>query len=195
MALTFTLIWAALVLSVVSSLVGGEAETVFPRIEGKALTGRKFEVPGDLAKAHNLILVAFLREQQEDVDTWIPRAESIESSDPDFAFFEFPVLPEMNPVSRWFIYQGMRGGIPSEEARARTVTFHLEKEEFKRTLGIASEDHISVFLVDPEGAVIWRSKGRWSQEKEGDLRSVLEKAGSDRPDTTQSHPEQEPDLD
>jgi hypothetical protein len=79
----------------------------------------------------------------------------------------------MNSVSKWFIYRGMRSGITSERARERTVTFHLDKEQFRRDLGIESEDYISVFLVDSEGALIWRGLGEWSQEKEDSLRRAL----------------------
>jgi hypothetical protein len=167
---------AAIVLLAVSTGLGSEGETVFPRVEGKALTGDKFEVPGDLGRARNLILVAFLREHQEDIDTWIPRADSLEKAFEDFTFYEFPILPEMNAVSRWFIYRGMRSGITSDSARARTVTFHLDKQPFRESLGIESEDYISVFLVNAEGAVLWRATGKWNREKEQDLRKTLGKA-------------------
>jgi hypothetical protein len=141
----------------------------FPSVEGKALTGDKFKVPEDLTKRYNLILVAFQREQQEDIDTWIPGLEELEKAREDFRFYEFPVLPEMNAMVRWFIYQGMRGGITSEEARTRTVTFHLDKERFTKHLGIESEDQIYLFMVNPEGLVLWKDSGIWSEEKERDL--------------------------
>lgn len=173
MTVTASLLGGALVLLMISSVLGSEGQVAFPHVEGKALTGSKFEVPGDLAGDYNLILVAFLREQQEDIDTWMPGADSLEKTNENFAFYEFPVLSEMNAVSRWFIYQGMRGGITSEAARARTVTFHLDKEEFRRQLGIESEDYISVFLVDSASTVLWRTSGKWSEEKEGELREAL----------------------
>jgi hypothetical protein len=170
---TITLIGASIALLMTSTVVGSNAETAFPGIQGRALTGEDFEVPGDLAADYNLILVAFLREQQQDVDTWIPGAESLAESDSNFAFYEFPVLPEMNRLTRWFIYRGMRGGITSEEARARTVTFHLDKEKFRQRLGIETEEHISVFLVDSAGTLLWRTSGRWSQEGQEELKEAL----------------------
>jgi hypothetical protein len=173
MAWTSAILGAALVFFTLSSALGSEAGGVFPVIKGKALTGDSVQVPDDLAGDLNLIVVAFQREQQEDVDTWIPGAESLEKSVDSLRFYEFPVLPEMNSVSKWFIYRGMRSGITSERARERTVTFHLDKEQFRRDLGIESEDYISVFLVDSEGALIWRGLGEWSQEKEDSLRRAL----------------------
>ncbi len=192
MAGTMALFGVSLALLMVSSVLGSEADPAFPHISGKALTGKEFKVPDDLAADCNLILVAFLREQQEDIDTWIPAAEDLEESDSNFTFYEFPVLPEMNRVTRWFIYRGMRSGIGSEEARARTVTFHLDKEEFRRNLNIESEDYISVFLVDSEGTLLWRSTGRWSEEKSDELRRVLLGIGSSRGEAGQTSTDTRP---
>jgi len=161
-------------------LLGGESvvaqmDVKFPSIEGKALSGAAFRAPEGFSKKHNLVLVAFLREQQKDVDTWIPRLEALADSSEGFAFYEFPVLDKMNAVARFFIYRGMRGGIPSERARARTVTFHIDKGDFKARLGIIDESKICLFLVRPDGTIIWQSSGTWSRERENALREAIGK--------------------
>ena len=158
-------------------LMAAEGDPAFPAVEGKALTGEKFQVPASLNKSHNLLLLAFLREQQADIDTWIPRLEQIEESNPEFAFYEFPVLSKMNAMARWWIYHGMRSGIRSETARARTVTFHLDKEELRARLGIESENVIHIFLVDREGTILWRTSGRWSGDKQDSLMLRLNDEG------------------
>jgi len=162
-----------LLFSIFTSLVAEEPDIRIPPIEGKALTGDSFSAPDDFTKPYNLLLIAFLREQQEDIDTWLPRLERVEDANEDFALYEFPILAEMNTVVRWFIYQGMRGGITSERARARTVTFHLDKEIFRRELAIAAEDSIQVMLADSSGTIIWRETGVWSQKKERNLMKVI----------------------
>jgi hypothetical protein len=79
----------------------------------------------------------------------------------------------MNAVARWFIYQGMRGGITSERARARTITFHLDKEKFRSDLEVTSEDSIQVFLTDKTGKVLWRDTGIWSETKQSEMMKFL----------------------
>jgi hypothetical protein len=153
--------------------MNAESDFHFPAVQGKALTGEKFEAPADFDAEYNLVIVAFLREQQEAVDTWIPRMESLEDSLESFAYYEFPVLNQMNAFTRWFIYQGMRSGITSKAARARTVTFHIDKDAFKDQLGIRSENTIHLFLVEANGSVIWRNTGEWDLEKERALRQAL----------------------
>jgi hypothetical protein len=155
------------------SRMNAQMHMKFPSIEGKALTGSAFRAPEDFGKKRNLVIVAFLREQQKDVDTWIPRLESLADSSGEFAFYEFPVLEKMNPVTRFFIYRGMRSGIDSERARARTVTFHIDKGAFKAALGIVDEGVIRLFLVGPRGDVLWQSSGTWSSEKESSLRESV----------------------
>jgi hypothetical protein len=167
------LVALAVMLALVVPMLGSEAEPGFPEIEGKALTGEEFRVPEDLTRPHNLLLIAFLREQQQDVDTWIPKLEKVEDANEDFTFYEFPVLPEMNRAARWFIYHGMRSGITSDRARSRTVTFHLDKGKFKKSLGIDTEDIIQVMLVDSTGVVTWRDSGTWTEEKEKALLEIL----------------------
>jgi hypothetical protein len=152
-----------------ASTAGDGAPLRFPAISGKALNGESFSVPDSLAKANNVLLIAFLREQQEDIDTWLNRLEDLEDEDPSIAVYEFPILPEMNRVSRWFIYQGMRGGITSERARARSVTFHIDKEAFRSALRIDNEDSIQVFLADSSGTVTWRTTGPWSETKHEEM--------------------------
>lgn len=145
------------------------AEDRFPEVTGKALTGEEVTLPADLGKPYSFIAVAFLQKQQADVDTWIPKMEAIEDAREDFAFYEVPTIRGMNRFSRWFIYRGMRGGIPSERARARTVTLHIDKEPFKKALGIEDENSIYLYLVDGQGNLLWSTDGLWSPEKEAEL--------------------------
>jgi carbon monoxide dehydrogenase subunit G len=41
-------------------------------LSGRSLDGRSYELPDDLAKPYNLLVVAFRREQQALVDRWLP---------------------------------------------------------------------------------------------------------------------------
>jgi carbon monoxide dehydrogenase subunit G len=62
-------------------------------LSGRSLDGRSYELPGDLAKPYNLIVVAFKREQQRPVDQWLPWLTRLEQEREDVAVYELPVLP------------------------------------------------------------------------------------------------------
>ena len=46
----------------------------FPNVSGSNLERKRLELPDDFAGQINIVLVAFQRWQQAEVDTWIPAA-------------------------------------------------------------------------------------------------------------------------
>jgi hypothetical protein len=151
----------------------GAGPGAFPDIEGRTLSGRSFSVPDSLEHGLNLVVVAFQRGQQDSVNTWLETLRRLEGELDDFGFYEFPVLPEMNAVARWFIYNGMRRGITSEDGRRRTVTFHLDRPAFMRSLEIDNEESIRLYLLDRRGTILFESEGGWSDDKESKLIGAL----------------------
>ena len=149
---------------------------VFPTVKGSNLSGNKFTLPEDFEGELNLVMVAFLREQQALVDTWIMPADSLEKNFDGFVYYEFPTISRLNPVSRWFINQGMRAGIPNPKARARTITLYIDKESFKRELEIPTEQTIYIFLVDRMGRLLWRSDGEYTSAKAMELEQHIVQA-------------------
>lgn len=154
----------------------GESDrsSVFPTYISHDLNGRKVAVPGDAHSELTLIVVAFQRRQQLDVDGWLERAKPIFASHPGLDYLELPVLRRFNRVSRWFIDNGMRRGIPDEGKRARVITLYLDKEEFRRLTDIEREDDIHLFLVRrSSGEVLWRGHGPVTASAIDDLASAV----------------------
>jgi len=145
----------------------------FPVTVASNLNGEKLTFPGGLKGDFNLLIVAFRREQQSDIDTWLKLLPSIASEHPKLAYYEVPVIDRLNPMVRWFIDNGMRRGIPDKAQRARTVTFYLDKTAFKTALGIASEDRIQLLLIDRAGKVLWRVEGPFTEESKVSLLRAL----------------------
>ena len=111
----------------------GSTLGTFPKLTAANLQKKTLSLPEDFAGERNLLLIAFQRKQQKNVDTWLREMKRFEST-PDFHYYELPTLGKLNPIARWFINRGMRSGIPDPEARARTITLYLDKAEFKKAL-------------------------------------------------------------
>jgi hypothetical protein len=137
----------------------------FPVVASESLEGRPFTLPRDFDGEHNVVFVAFERRQQSDVDSWVPFVKSLVARTPATEYYEIPTIKRMVAPMRWMINRGMRGGIDDRGARERTITLYLDKEPFKRALGITTEQEIHVLLVDREGRVAWRTTGAFSDEK------------------------------
>lgn len=144
-------------------------EPHFPEVSGYNLMREEFIFPKDFQGEYNLVLIPFQQIQQRDVNTWIPPAQELERTVPGLVYYELPTIYELPTLSRTFINEGMRAGIPDQTARERTITFYLDKEEFKKALDITTEAEIQIFLVDREGNILWREEGLYSLEKEQSL--------------------------
>jgi len=127
----------------------------FPSVESQDLDKRLVKLPKDFAGERNLVVIAFQRQQQKDVDTWLDVKKRFETIDPALRYYELPTLARLNPLARWFIDNGMRGGIPSHEQRARTITLYLDKEPFRAALGLGALRETSTKAKDKASSKRW----------------------------------------
>ncbi|MFT4891471.1 MAG: hypothetical protein ACI9YT_002403 [Halobacteriales archaeon] len=146
----------------------------FPEVDGRSLDGTSYELPRDFDGGLNLVLVAFRRDQQADVDTWVPTARRLEDDYPDLRYYELPVIDRLYVPVRPFIDGGMRGGVHDDLARRRTITLYLNVTAFRRSLDLPTEDAIYALLVDRDGEVHWGTDGRRTDADERALEEVLD---------------------
>jgi hypothetical protein len=156
-----------------SKLVVHGEQARFPIVTGNNLNREKFEFPRDFGGKYNLLIIPFQQSQQADVNAWIPFAQELERNFPGFIYYELPTIYELPTLSRTFINEGMRAGIPDETARKRTVTLYLDKASFKETLDIQTEEEIHLFLVDINGEILWSDKGQYTSDKADSLQDYL----------------------
>jgi len=146
----------------------------FPQVKASNLSGREYTLPAGFEGDLNVVALAFQMWHQNEVDTWMPLLEQVERRAPVVRAYELPVLRSMNRLSQWMIDQGMRGGIPNHDTRARTITLYLDKKSFRQALDLPDEDHIYVLLVDRAGQVHWQGRGPYSPEKAEALMAAVE---------------------
>jgi hypothetical protein len=156
-----------------AALPGNAAAAHFPTVKASNLEKREFTLPADFEGDRNLLLVAFEREQQKDVDTWLREMKRFEELDPGFRYYELPTIERPNSLVRWFIDSGMRRGIPDRKARERTITLYLEKKPFLDALLITDQKKIYAFLVNRDGNALWKAEGVFDEAKGASLRSAL----------------------
>jgi len=145
----------------------------FPIVNGSNLLREKLTLPQDFAGKYNLLFIAFQQWHQEEVNSWIPLAESCEAQFPGLVYYELPTIRALKAFSKFFINEGMRAGIPSPKSRERTITLYLEKDDFRAALGLGDEEHIFALLIDRQGEELWRARGPHSPSSEAELLEVL----------------------
>jgi hypothetical protein len=145
----------------------------FPQVSGRNLKRHKFVFPEDFPARYTIVLMAFYRHHQKDIDTWIPFASHVENKYEDLAYVELPVIYKMSAIGQFLLNEGMRAGIPDRDAREKTITLYLDKPDFLDSLGIDSEDDIQILLVEKGGEVLWKETGVFSNEKRSALDKIL----------------------
>ena len=123
----------------------------FPTVNGSNLQRAKLTLPQDFEGVYNLLFIAFQQWQQDEVNTWIALAESLETQFPGLVYYELPTIRALNAFSKFFINEGMRAGIPNSKSRSRTITLYLKKDDFRTALGLEDENHIFTLLIDHQG--------------------------------------------
>jgi hypothetical protein len=145
----------------------------FPVVTSTNLSQQKLTLPRDLGGERNIVLIAFQRRQQADIDSWLPLVQQLEATYP-VHYYELPVIQQLNLLARSFINQGMRMGIPDGAARERTITLYVDKVAFRKALDLPHEDDIYVLLIDRQGRVWWRTSGVFTPEKGQALSAAVE---------------------
>jgi hypothetical protein len=145
----------------------------FPVIAAETLRGRRIQLPGQLKGERNLLLVAYEREQQSDIDTWLAVLDTFSVQPPAFAYYELPTIGGKFKLMRAVIDGGMKQGIPDRAQRDRTITLYLDVEWFRKQIGTEADPGIAALLVDREGTILSRWYGRYSDEAGEQLRAAL----------------------
>jgi hypothetical protein len=134
--------------------VNEDGATLFPSVSGENLHGQTVTFPDDLKGSPALVLVAFKRQQQAEVDTWLAQIDAFEAAIPGIRVVETPTISSTRwGWMAWFIDGGMRSGIPDDDARARTITLYTDVAKFREALGMETDGQIYAVLLDADARV------------------------------------------
>lgn len=147
------------------STVQNNGENYFPKLVGIDLMGEDREIPQSFIGEYNIVVVAFEREHQKAVNTWINAVDPILEKYKNIAFYEVPLIYEINAPYRFWINNGMRAGIPDLEARLRTITVYTDRDKFTSTMNMKT-DHIYVLLLNKKGGILWQAQGLLTSKSE-----------------------------
>ncbi|MGC1781064.1 MAG: hypothetical protein WA708_00930 [Acidobacteriaceae bacterium] len=145
----------------------------FPTIQATSLEKTHMNLPQDFAGQLDFVVISFAREQQKEVDTWIPVARQIQSAHSNFAYYELFTMSRENFLSRWWFDAALRSDTSDKDMRKRILTAYLNKHKFQQSLHISSEKEIVAILVDKAGKIYWRGDGAASDASRLSLRSAL----------------------
>jgi len=149
-----------------SALVGRR----FPSVAGNALSGDTVRFPEDVLGAPALLLCAYRRGAQADVDAWAGFAAR---ELPGLTAYELPIIPGRvwRPLQGW-IDGGMRGGVPPRQW-ARVVTLYADGDKARAFIGDGGGLRAQVVLLDAAGVIVFHDAGGYRDAAAGRLAAAL----------------------
>ncbi len=163
---------------------GGEKQTMseqtnpnigkkFPEVSAESLANRKESIPDSARGKVVLVTVAFLRENQGQLDSWLePFIEKYGDTE-DVTFYEIPMISSGYRFMRFIIDNGMRAGLPRQKHK-HVVTMYGDVEKYTDGLNIDPR-YGHAFLLDREGIIRWQDKGFATKDSLAELFSEAEK--------------------
>src|SRR5664279_2573234 len=145
----------------------------FPRLAARDLEGRVRSLPDDFAGTCNVVVVAFRREQQSMVDSWIAWFDTIAAQHPGVRCYEVPVIAARWSLARPVIDGGMAQAVRAQEARRRTLTVYTDVGRVTDALAIDDTRTVTVLLVDSDGRVRARTTGAATEQGGDGLLAAL----------------------
>jgi hypothetical protein len=145
----------------------------FPHLAARDLEGRSLELPDAFSGRSNLVVLAFRREQQAMVDSWVSWWETIAEEHPSLRCYEIPVIATRWSPARPVIDGGMARAVRAQEARRRTLTIYSDVRRVTDALAIDSTDTVTVLLIDADGLVRWRTTGPVHEQSRSQLSAAL----------------------
>ncbi|TAM53000.1 MAG: hypothetical protein EPN53_05505 [Acidobacteria bacterium] len=148
----------------------------FPSVVGRSLAGEPVRLPQAVAGAPAVLLVAYRRGTQADVDLWIGM---LRRDLPSLRALELPAIANVvwRPLAGW-IDGGMRRGVP-QPMWASVVTLYEDAGAVRDFLGDAGGLTSHVVLLDGAGTVLWFHTGGYGEEAAAALRAAV--AGASDP--------------
>ena len=149
---------------------------LFPDIAARDLQGKDVQLPAGFSGERNVVIIAFQRNHQSLVDSWVPWLEEQAAADTGLSFYELPTIGRMWAPARRFIDGGMAAAIREPVILQRTLTIYGDVTRLTRPLGIVDRSTISVLLVDATGSVRWQGSGAFDGETARELEVELKVA-------------------
>ena len=133
----------------------------FPHLRTRDLEGTELDLPQALAGDPSVVIIAFKRQQQTTVDTWLPWLTELRARTPEMEVYEVPTISRRWLPARRMIDGGMRAGIPDPATRRRTLTTYTDVSAVLDAFALDGTGRIAVVVVDAGGTILWIGVGEY----------------------------------
>lgn len=134
----------------------------FPNVTSDSLAGSKESIPETCRGKVALVTVAFMRESQEQLDSWLNPFYKKFGESEKYTFYEIPMISSGYKFMKPIIDGGMRGGLPAFKHK-HVITMYGDVQQYLKALNLDPR-YGYAFLLDREGVIRFQAQGFASEQ-------------------------------
>ncbi len=156
--------------------------TTFPEVTGTSLDGVEYTLPADFRAPWNLLVITFHDDLDRLSDKWVLLAERIaEGSGGRLDAYELPLVGKGFRAFKSIVNASIEMKNEADAAeKARTIPLYLDRDKFRKELGLKNRDTVHVLLVSRDGHIAWRSEGAMTPDTIAGLERIVEEQLGER---------------
>lgn len=144
----------------------------FPFVKAELLNGNEIQLPKDIKGKITVIIIAFERNAQKQIDPWTEALLPLENNN-DIEYYEIPMISGFYSFMSGMIDGGMKKGI-DPKLHDNVATYYGDRDKYFECFNINDKSLCYVFLLDKEGDIVYRDKGKPSGDDIKNLKAVIE---------------------
>ncbi|MBV8115087.1 MAG: hypothetical protein JO300_10120 [Silvibacterium sp.] len=141
-----------------------------PEISGQTLSGKQLTLPADAAGKLAVVSFTFSKTGGKDSSAWSQRIEK------DFPAMGHPYTLMMIEAApkfvRGIIISSSKKGMP-EQAQDRCIAMEKDEDAWKKRIGFTDDNKAYVFLLAPDGHILWKSSAAFSDAEYANLKKEI----------------------
>jgi hypothetical protein len=136
---------------------------VFPKLSAETLSKKAIEFPKDVKGKPTIIVIAFKREAQDQIDPWLA-AISKKFKNKEINYYEIPMMSGGYKIISGIIDGGMRGGVPPA-LHDFVASYYGNLDNYISYLNIKKDKNCYLFLLDKNGIIKFKTESAINANK------------------------------
>ena len=136
---------------------------VFPKLSAETLSKKAIEFPKDVKGKPTIIVIAFKREAQDQIDPWLA-AISKKFKNKEINYYEIPMMSGGYKIISGIIDGGMRGGVP-RALHDFVASYYGNLDNYISYLNIKKDKNCYLFLLDKNGIIKFKTESTINANK------------------------------
>jgi hypothetical protein len=163
--------FCSIILFIASASGYAQLGKTFPKLSGETLDGKTLQLPDSCKGKYTLIGMAHSSDAEQDLQTWI---------DPVYQKYiaKSGLLDAAEDINVYFIPMFTGSSLPfydksknkmkettQKDLQGHVIFYKGEITSYKQILAIEKKDTPYIYLLDPQGKIVYTTNGNWTEAK------------------------------